>query len=303
MTIASEVAEGLAPTAADAGRYAAFLSYAREDNKLPTAFAIDRLRTALEERGQQVWIDVDDVPVGAQWRARVKRGIEACKAFIFVVSPASVGSEPCRQELEEALALQKLIIPVIYRDVDDGVIPPAVAEAEWVFLRDEDDQPAGIAKLVDALETDLEWRDQHTRLAGRAREWLDAGRDSSYLLRGSDLREAEDWLGQQEGHRAAPTREQAEYIARSRQSAARRQRTIISSLAAGLLVAIGLAVFALIQRYLRRAFRTVTAAALLRSSAQPAVSRPRSTHQADLGGTRRATPRTAGEPSHQDVRG
>jgi len=117
-----------------------------------------------------------------------------------------------------------------------------------VFLRAEDDRERGLARLVEALETDLQWRDEHTRLAGRAREWLDGERDASYLLRGADLREAEAWLTAQEGHREAPTREQAEYIARSRQAAGRRLRVLVGALASGLAIAIALAVFALIQR-------------------------------------------------------
>ena len=47
---------------------------------------------------------------------------------------------------------------------------------------------------------------------------------------------------------AAPTREQGEFVARSRQAAARRLYTIIGALAAGLAIAMILAVLALIQR-------------------------------------------------------
>ena len=195
-----------------------------------------------------MWLDVQDIPGGAKWRDRVRRGIEACKAFVFVISPDSVRSAHCLEELEDAVAANKLIVPVVYRDAPDGSLPPAIGEAEWVFLRDQDDAAGGIDRLVDALETDLGWRDQHTRLAGRVREWIDAERDSSYLLRGADLREAEGWLGRQDGHRAAPTREQAELIARSRQAAGRRLYTIIGALVAGLAIASGLAVLALIQR-------------------------------------------------------
>ena len=153
-----------------------------------------------------------------------------------------------RQEIEDAVALNKLIIPVVYDEVPDHAMPPALADVEWVFLRDGDDPTTGMDRLADALETDLEWRDQHTRLAGRAREWLDSGRDSSYVLRGSDLREAEAWLDRQEGHRQAPSREQAEYILRSRRAASRRMSVLLSGLTAGLVVAAGLAVFAFVQQ-------------------------------------------------------
>ena len=41
---------------------------------------------------EPVTFDVEDILGGARWRERVTRGIEACKAFIFVISPHSVVS-------------------------------------------------------------------------------------------------------------------------------------------------------------------------------------------------------------------
>jgi WD40 repeat protein len=195
-----------------------------------------------------VWLDLD-ITGGAKWQERVRRGIEACQSLIFVVSPASVASEACAHELADAVSLNKLIIPVVYQDVAANLMPSALADSEWVFLRDGDDPDVGMTRLLDAPEADLDWRDQHTRLAGRAREWIDSGRNNSYLLRGADLREAEAWLGQQEGHREASTREQNAYIARSRQAAGRRLSTVIGALTVGLVIAIALAIFALIQRH------------------------------------------------------
>ncbi len=236
-------AHATAPNSADPAHYDAFLSYARTD----TEFVIARLRPALEERGHRVWVDTD-ITGGAKWRDRVRRGIEACTALIFVISPDSVVSAACRQELDDALALQKLIIPVVARHMPPEGMPPLLADLEWVLLRDQDEWATGMVRLDDALAADLQWRDQHTRLAGRAREWLDADRDSSYALRGADLRAAEDWLASQEGHRQAATREQAEYITVSRRAASRRVRTLLEVVVVGLLLAVGLAVFALVQR-------------------------------------------------------
>jgi WD40 repeat protein len=243
MAVSEAPPQSEAPQSADPGRYDAFLSYAREDEN----FVVGWLLPALRYRQREVWVDVD-IAGGAQWRDRVKRGIEACKAVIFVVTPASVASHACRGELEDAVALNKLIIPVVHRGVQEGAMPAALADAEWVLLRDGDDPAVGLDRLGEALDADLDWRDQHTRLAGRAREWLDSGGNSSYLLRGADLRDAETWFAQQEGHREAPTRAHGEYIARSRQAAGRRLYLLIGTLSAGLLVALGLAVFALVQR-------------------------------------------------------
>jgi WD40 repeat protein len=262
MTAVNTAGAAEAPRASEAGRYDAFISYAREDS----GFVVDRLREALRERGQQVWLDLD-ITGGAKWRERVMRAIEACKALIFVISRASVASEACGQELDDAVALNKLVIPVVYGDDYDGSLPPALADAEWVFLRDSDDFSAGMDRLIEALETDLQWRDQHTRLAGRAREWVDSGRNASYLLRGTDLRGAEAWLTQQEGHREAPTREHREYIARSRQAAGRRLYMLIGALSVGLMIATGLAIFALIKENQAVHQTNITRSQLLASQA------------------------------------
>lgn len=83
-----------------------------------------------------------------------------------MISPDSVTSAQCLAEIEDAVALNKLIVPVVYRDARGNSAPPAIADAEWVFLRDTDDMVAGIERLAEALDADLQWRDQHTRLAG-----------------------------------------------------------------------------------------------------------------------------------------
>ena len=103
--------------------------------------------------------------------------------------------------------------------------------------------------MVQALEEDLDWRDKHARLVVRTNEWVDAGRDGSFLLRGSDLRSAEEWLGQAASHtRTPPTIQQTEYILVSRKAAARRQRTWLGALSVGLVISLSLAAVAYVQR-------------------------------------------------------
>lgn len=234
----------VASPAGDAGRYDAFLSYAREDSD----FVVGWLAPALRARRREVWVDVD-IPGGANWRERVRRGIEACKALIFVVTPASVASAECREELTTALSLNKLVIPLIRQEVAREELPEALDDVEWISLQAADDQDMGLDRLLGALEADLQWRDEHTRLAGRAREWLDSEKNSSYLLRGADLREAERWLADQENHREAPTPEQGQYIVSSRGAAGRRLYGLIAGLTVALAITIGLTIFALVQRH------------------------------------------------------
>jgi hypothetical protein len=233
------------PRPEEGGGYDAFISYQRND-----LVAVERIRDELHARGKLVWMDVDyeNIPAGTNWEERITRGIEACKAFIFVISQGSRDSAACKGELADAVELHKLIIPIVHEYVDPSELPVAAAQTQWIDLRAGDRWDAGIAQLVDALESDVEWRDEHTRYAGLAREWRDHNRDSSFLLRGSDLSNAEAWLGQQAGHREQPTEQQREYIAISRQGATRRQRFLIAALTTGLVIATALAVFALIQR-------------------------------------------------------
>ncbi len=228
----------------EAGRHDAFVSYAREDK----SFVADALVPSLETRGHDLWVDLTGIPPAADWRSRIEAAVEASKAFVFVLSPDSVSSDECEREWRLATELHKKIVPVLRRDVEPEQIAPELRAPNWIFLRDDDDFDAEIGRLVDALETDLEWRDMHARLSARAHEWVGAERDRSFLLRGSDLHAAEKWLAGQASHRESPTPLQQEYISLSRRVATRRQRIALGSALAALVAVSVLAVVALLQR-------------------------------------------------------
>ena len=150
------------------------------------------------------------------------------------------------QELAHALATGKRIVPVVRRTVQPRELPAHLTAPNWIWLRDEDDAAAGEQALVAALELDEEWLDAHARLTVRAREWDDAARDRSFLLRGSDLEAAEQWLARQ-GEHASPRRAiQVQYILDSRQAASRRRRGTFGAVLAALAIAVALAVVALV---------------------------------------------------------
>jgi hypothetical protein len=68
-------------------------------------------------------VDRAKIEPAADWSERIARGIEAAKAFIFAITPESVVSEQCRNELETATQHHKLIIPVVLRDVERRDLP------------------------------------------------------------------------------------------------------------------------------------------------------------------------------------
>ena len=240
------MADAVVPTATTAPlRPDVFISYSRRDSD----FVEGRLTIALEGRGKDVWIDVEDIRGGASdWRATVWAGIEAAKAMVFVLTPDSLASTVCAEELAHATALNKRVIPVLRRSVDGLPMPDALARPNWIHARDEDDFDASVVALVAAVELDEDWIELHARLTQRTAEWLREQRDTSYLLRGTDLRAAELWLDDQGAHAESPTSDQAAFINAGRRAAARRQRLLLGGVALALGVSLTLGVLAYINK-------------------------------------------------------
>ena len=234
------------PGEASPGRFDAFISCRR----LPADEAfVDQLERDLGRHGKKLWIDRAKIEPAAHWEQRITLGIEASKAFIFLLAPESLASEQCMKELGTAAGQHKLIVPVLLREVDRDSVPESLAELNWIAFTPGRDAEAALNQLVRALDDDLEWRDAHTRLTVRAKEWADASADRSFLLRGSDLRSAEEWLAKTAAYRQSPpTDRQHAYILASRKAATRAQRTWQMALSAGLAVSLALAVIALVQR-------------------------------------------------------
>jgi hypothetical protein len=244
-----------------------FISYSRRDREF-----VQRLDAAFSERGFDVWVDLEDIPPSAQWLDEIHAGITAADGIVFVISPDSVASEICLQEIQHAAERNKRIVPVVHREPEPAKVPDLIASLNWVFLRDEDDFEAGVATLVNALETDLDHVRTHTRLGVEAERWDAGGRDRSRLLRGSELKAAETWLVGAGEKKPAATQLQSELLLASRQAATRRQRALIGGVSVALLVSIAGLVLALIQRSDAIHARNQKQAQLLDSQAQAAYA-------------------------------
>ena len=220
-----------------------FVSYSRVER----AFAA-KLLAALIAAEKNVWLDLENIPPAAEWREQIEAGIEAASAFLFVLSPDSSSSAICRDELAHATELGKRIIPVVCSDVDAAAVPAPLAALNWISLRDEDDFEDGMTLVLEALETDLAWREVHARLSIRSREWEERNHDRSFLLTGSDLADAEGWLADRGSHKETATPAQTRYILASRQAATRRQRLVLGAVLVAFVVAAALSVAAFYQR-------------------------------------------------------
>lgn len=233
-----------------------FISYQRKQEAI-----VSTLKERFEALRKDVWVDLDDIPKAADWLQQIERGIEGATSFVCVLTLDYLISEICAKELAHAREHNKQIIPLV-RDLDpktvEGAISglpwePLAAEnwsvvraLNWIFLRESDDFEKAFQELLTATETDLPFEELRARLTVRAREWVSRDHNTSYVLRGADLVEAEHWLAQGSTKKLGASAEQIQYITSSRKAATARQRVTVGSLSVGLIVATVLAIAAIL---------------------------------------------------------
>lgn len=220
-----------------------FISYSRRDKPF-----VQKLVKAFNDVGRDVWIDWEDIPPVADWRQEIHTGIDQADDFVFIISPDSVESQVCTEELARAIEYNKRLVPLLYREVTSyKSIHDSLSSHNWIFFNDETLFDQSFQKLIEALDTDLEYTRAHTRLLTRALEWEKKGHNASFVLRGQDLQDAELWISQAANKSPRPTELQSEYIYASRQAAERRRRYAIAGLVVGLGISIALSVLAVTQ--------------------------------------------------------
>jgi WD40 repeat protein len=233
-----------------------FISYSRKDKEF-----VKKLHEALTKLNRDTWVDWENIPLTADWWKEIEAGIEAANTFVFVISPDSISSKVCRQEIEHALQCNKRLVPIVRRD-DVKDVHPALAKHNWLFFRDSDDFDSAFQSLIKALDTDLEHVKTHTRLLQRAIEWDTKGRDRSFVLRGNDLKEAQQWCTESANKQPKPTALQTQYIISSGQNKIQRQRITIGAIGVGFIMTTGLALIAL-YNYLQAEERGIKASVAL----------------------------------------
>lgn len=143
-----------------------FIYYSRTD----LAFA-DGLDAALRARGFEPLIDRTEIYAFEDWWARIQGLIAKADTGIFVLSPAAVASETCAKEVAFAASLNKRFAPVVYRRVEDKLVPEVLAKLNFIFFDDPAQFEQSANKLVEALNTNISWIRQHTDFGEQARRW------------------------------------------------------------------------------------------------------------------------------------
>jgi WD40 repeat protein len=221
---------GLAdPGGREGGNLKVFVSYARDDLE----FA-DQLAAALAAFGFEPLIDRQGISAGEDWKKRLGALIAEADSVLFLLSPSALQSRMCDWEIAETDRLSKRLLPVVIKPLGTTQVPERFQELNYTFLYPEPKAPGsgfgkGLANLAEALNTDLEWVREHTRLGLRAAEWQAGGRLENRLLSGSDIVDAKRWLARRPTTAPSPTELHHEFVrasedAQTAREGAERQR-------------------------------------------------------------------------------
>lgn len=118
-----------------------FLSYARADGQ-PAA---TRLRSELERAGFQVWRDIEDMQGGQAWKDQLRQAIRTVDSVVILLTPAAVASKYVEWEWENALTLEKQVIPLLISPCD---VPHDLNHLHYHNLSTDQDYVLGFAALL-----------------------------------------------------------------------------------------------------------------------------------------------------------
>ena len=178
---------------------------------------------ALEQRGLEARIDNRDLPTLEDWRRELLGFISTADAVVFVISPNSTKSAVCAWEIEQVADQNKRLAPVVIERVADDAIPATAAKINYLYFDHPNDFEAQADKLANALQTDLTWIKEHTRLGALSARWrdrsmTDARGADDLMLRGAELADAELWISRRPREAPEPTDLHRRFIQASRKA-------------------------------------------------------------------------------------
>ena len=221
-----------------------FVSYSRADSDFAR-----QLNDALQVQGKTTWFDQESIVAGAaNFKEEIFNGIESADHFLFIISPRSIQSPYCAEEVEHAQGLNKRMLTVLHQPINTKELHPALTSVQWIdFHSKKNDFTASFSTLLRALDNDPAYLRFHTRLLVQALEWDQQDRDESLLLRGKARRETETWLLDSKDKSPQPTSLQQDFVTASASEEIRRQRSAIrlQRVGMGVISVISLAAIAL----------------------------------------------------------
>ncbi|MDJ0580775.1 TIR domain-containing protein [Crocosphaera sp.] len=193
-----------------------FISYSRNNSDFAR-----QLNESLQKLGKTTWFDQESIPPGFDFQQEIYEGIENSDNFIFIISPDSINSPYCDDEVEYAHSLNKRIITILYQPVSSQNLNPILAKIQWIdFQKYGGDFNANFPEVVRTIHSDREYVHLHTKCLQRAREWQQTNQNPDRLLRVDELAIAKNWLkkGEENNKQPPATVLQQEFIEASQKA-------------------------------------------------------------------------------------
>lgn len=150
-----------------------FISYSRRNKEL-----VDRMVDDLEKAGINVWLDREDIKAGDSWRLQIVEAIDACDAFVLMLSPESAASENVHKEVILAADSKRKTFIVMLEPVQI----PAVIRYQLAGLQHIDVKMLGMETCMKQLISVLKDYQKKIKLAGDADK-----KKTELVIQGIDL--------------------------------------------------------------------------------------------------------------------
>ncbi|UBF27678.1 TIR domain-containing protein [Kovacikia minuta CCNUW1] len=194
----------------------AFISYAAEDKDFMV-----KLSKVLMRESFTIWTNQTDINTGEEFQTIINQGIEEADNVIYLISPNSLESKYCQQELAYALSLNKRIIPLLIKETNLEQVSRELRVLQFIDFSGYEDElqfRRSSDRLIKVLHEETRYYEQHKILLAKALKWERQHCNPSILLRGHNLRQAEAWLKlAQERSQHPPTALQKVFIAESQE--------------------------------------------------------------------------------------
>lgn len=179
---------------ANQGATRVFLSHSEQDLGVT-----EKIRLALMQSGMPVWTNRTNIRTGADFQQEINRGIERADTLVYLISPHSVTSPYCQQEVAYARQLNKRLIPLLITDMPLGEIPAEQRSLQFINFQqfsassDPSADPAFQA-LLQILKRHEAYDQWHRSLLVSALTWDRQERPKGLLLRADQQAIAEHFL-------------------------------------------------------------------------------------------------------------
>ncbi len=124
-----------------------FLSYSREDQE-----TVRELQADFSSMGNHVFFD-QELSGGQSWWSSLLEQVRRCDVFVPVVGGSWLDSLPCQLETDYAQKLGKRFLPVVLADVSANLLPPSIAETQWVmYERQNKESLLSLVRAITSLD-------------------------------------------------------------------------------------------------------------------------------------------------------